>query len=229
MKNLNKIFVAIILIIFLSIVNSFGYNDANIWRYHSGSETDIYTVPGGQEFWLYGIIYSGNSRSDFKVDGNFFCRLLLGSTPYPFGVFSHRFDPPIKFTNGTIFSAYTEPSCHFTIYGYEGTSNPSAKEEGQKDHWNTPASNPPVKVQPVPFSDYTSIKYHVPKKEKVSIRIFDEAGRLVRTLISDKLDKGSYTARWNGKDLKGKKVASGSYFCVVKTNGTSKTKLIHIK
>jgi hypothetical protein len=84
-------------------------------------------------------------------------------------------------------------------------------------------------IYPTPFSHYTSIKYHVPKQENVSIKIYDEAGRIVRTLINETMPEGSYTARWDGNDASGRKVASGSYFCVVKTNGTSSTKVVHIQ
>jgi hypothetical protein len=84
-------------------------------------------------------------------------------------------------------------------------------------------------IYPTPFSHYTSIKYHVPKQENVSITIYDEAGRLVQTLVDETMLEGSYTARWDGKDASGRKVATGSYFCVIKTNGSSSTKVVHIQ
>jgi len=84
-------------------------------------------------------------------------------------------------------------------------------------------------IYPTPFSHYTSINYHVPKQEKVSIKIYDEAGRLVKTLTDNTMTPGSYTARWDGKDTNGRKVSSGSYFCIVTTNGSSSTKVVHIK
>jgi flagellar hook assembly protein FlgD len=91
------------------------------------------------------------------------------------------------------------------------------------------SSEPVSMIYPTPFSHYTSIKYHVPKQENVSIIIYDEAGRLVRMLVDETMSEGSYTARWDGKDTSGRKVATGSYFCVVKTNGSSSTKVVHIQ
>jgi hypothetical protein len=84
-------------------------------------------------------------------------------------------------------------------------------------------------IYPTPFSHYTSIKYHVPKQENVSIKVYDEMGRLVRTLVDDMMFEGSYTARWDGLDFNGNKVSNGSYFCVIKTNGSRSTKVVHIK
>ena len=84
-------------------------------------------------------------------------------------------------------------------------------------------------IYPTPFSHYTSINYHVPKKGEISIKIYDKVGRLVRTLVDGTIDGGSYTARWDGKDTNGRKVSSGSYFCIVKTNGSSSTKVVYIK
>jgi hypothetical protein len=84
-------------------------------------------------------------------------------------------------------------------------------------------------IYPTPFSYYTSIKYYVPKQEKVSIKIYDEVGRLVRIIVDETMPEGSYTVRWDGNDTSGRKVATGSYFCVVKTNGTSSTKVVRIQ
>ena len=84
-------------------------------------------------------------------------------------------------------------------------------------------------IYPSPFSNYASINYQMTKKGKVSIKIYDKVGRLVRTIVDETMTQGSYTARWNGKDTEGRKVATGSYFCVVKTNGSSTTKVIYIE
>jgi flagellar hook assembly protein FlgD len=93
----------------------------------------------------------------------------------------------------------------------------------------TVGSMPIKEIFPIPFSYETVIKYEVPKTNTVSIKIFDEAGRLVRTLVDNTMSQGSYSARWDGRDTEGRKVAAGSYFCVVKTNGHSTTKVVYIK
>lgn len=84
-------------------------------------------------------------------------------------------------------------------------------------------------IYPTLFSHETVIRYEVLKRDKVSINIYDEAGRLIRTLVDDTMPQGYYIARWDGKDSEGRNVSNGSYFCVVKTNGSNSTKVVHIK
>ncbi|MCK4352489.1 hypothetical protein KAW65_03680 [candidate division WOR-3 bacterium] len=51
-----------------------------------------------------------------------------------------------------------------------------------------------------------------PTATPVSLRIYDIAGRLVRTLINESKVAGSYEIYWDGKDSEGRKVKSGIYF-----------------
>jgi len=84
-------------------------------------------------------------------------------------------------------------------------------------------------VYPTPFVRQTAIDYVVPKREKVSIRIYDAAGRLVKTIVDGIMSQGSYTARWDGTDSRGRHIPSGSYFCTIKANGTEVTKVVQVK
>jgi photosystem II stability/assembly factor-like uncharacterized protein len=65
---------------------------------------------------------------------------------------------------------------------------------------------------PNPFKTQTIIRYSLPKEEKVSLQIFDCAGRSVRNLVHEKKKAGVYTIRWDGRDNKGNKVVNGVYF-----------------
>ncbi len=66
---------------------------------------------------------------------------------------------------------------------------------------------------PNPFNPATAIRYDVREKGLVSIRIYDVSGRLVRTLVNDVKEAGSWTAAWDGKNDAGAPAASGIYFC----------------
>jgi hypothetical protein len=125
-------------------------------------------------------------------------------------------------------SLYANDSRH-ALYGvrikYEIVQESPAVDEASEQIGSEAVNT----IYPTPFSHYTSIKYHVPKQENVSITIYDEAGRLVRMLVDETMLEGAYTARWDGKDSSGRKVAAGSYFCIVKTNGSSSTKVVHIQ
>jgi flagellar hook assembly protein FlgD len=77
---------------------------------------------------------------------------------------------------------------------------------------------------PNPFNPATSISFEIDREEFVSLRIYDTAGRLVRTLVAANRDPGRYTELWNGSDESGHPVASGVYFCRLATGSSSITK-----
>ena len=64
---------------------------------------------------------------------------------------------------------------------------------------------------PNPFNPSTTISYQLPKAEEVRIIIYDLAGRLVRELMNESKDAGSYTVSWDGKNQHSQPVASGMY------------------
>jgi hypothetical protein len=65
---------------------------------------------------------------------------------------------------------------------------------------------------PNPFNPVTTIRFEIERKGRVRLRIYNVAGQLVRTLVDDVLDAGSYDKDWKGLNNAGKKVASGVYF-----------------
>jgi predicted outer membrane repeat protein len=66
---------------------------------------------------------------------------------------------------------------------------------------------------PNPFNPMTTIRYDLPTPGRVYLRIFDVAGRTVRTLIGgEHRDTGEHQALWDGHDDSGRAVAAGMYF-----------------
>jgi aminopeptidase YwaD len=66
---------------------------------------------------------------------------------------------------------------------------------------------------PNPFSDRTSIRYHIPEKGEVELRIYDVAGRLVRSLHTGDQSEGAYAVSWDGTDNNGLHVGNAVYLC----------------
>ena len=67
---------------------------------------------------------------------------------------------------------------------------------------------------PNPFNPSTSIPFQLSEAGFVHLRIYDLAGRLVRTLLSgQRLEKGPHAIRWNGMDDSGRTITSGVYLC----------------
>jgi hypothetical protein len=67
---------------------------------------------------------------------------------------------------------------------------------------------------PNPFNPVTTIKYTILESGHVSLRVFNAAGQLVRTLVDEEQAPraGGFTAIWDGTSDAGADVASGIYF-----------------
>jgi hypothetical protein len=66
---------------------------------------------------------------------------------------------------------------------------------------------------PNPFNPVTRIRYTVGGNqiEPVMLRIYNILGQLVKVLVDEPKDAGSYEVTWNGRDEHGNEVASGIY------------------
>ncbi len=65
---------------------------------------------------------------------------------------------------------------------------------------------------PNPFNMSTTIEYTLPLDKRVTVRIYNAMGQVVRTLVDHKLQrKGSHRVIWDGRDDFGREVASGTY------------------
>jgi len=68
---------------------------------------------------------------------------------------------------------------------------------------------------PNPFNSSTSIQFHVHADQPlpISLRIYNLAGKLVRTVAAQRFSSGDYTLSWDGKGEAGGELSSGIYFC----------------
>lgn len=60
---------------------------------------------------------------------------------------------------------------------------------------------------PNPFNPSTKIRFSIPSNEFVTLKIFNELGKEVESLVSSKLSAGTYEADWNASNLN-----SGVYY-----------------
>ncbi len=70
----------------------------------------------------------------------------------------------------------------------------------------------------------TTISFDLAQKGPVSLRIYNVAGRLVRTLVDGERDAGSYSEIWDGKNETGSSLGSGVYFLRMKTGAFESTR-----
>ncbi len=66
---------------------------------------------------------------------------------------------------------------------------------------------------PNPFASATTIRFSVAERSQVKIEVYDVKGTLVRTLVNESIEAGTYPVVWDGLDASGNEVANGSYIC----------------
>ena len=78
---------------------------------------------------------------------------------------------------------------------------------------------------PNPFNPSTTIRYDVPAGSgAVTLKVFDVAGRLVKTLVNGKPAAGPERIDWDGTNAKGHGVSTGVYFYRLEASGFSQTR-----
>ncbi len=65
---------------------------------------------------------------------------------------------------------------------------------------------------PNPFNPQTTITFDLPRASRVTLRVLDVAGRLVRTLVDGDLPAAQHRAIWDGTDDAGRRQPSGVYY-----------------
>ena len=65
---------------------------------------------------------------------------------------------------------------------------------------------------PNPFNPLCTIRYEIPQAAKVSLRVFDLSGSLVRTVVHAWREPGVYSEIWDGRADDGRVLPSGVYF-----------------
>ncbi|MEW6685049.1 MAG: T9SS type A sorting domain-containing protein [Candidatus Edwardsbacteria bacterium] len=65
---------------------------------------------------------------------------------------------------------------------------------------------------PNPVSQTTDIRYQIPVDSRVSLKIYNITGQLVRTLVDEPKSAGIYKVTWDGRDEKENAISNGIYF-----------------
>jgi len=119
------------------------------------------------------------------------------------------------------------PSVLGTPGMYEGGGGGGDTDGGpQTDNSNTllPRVYALGQSYPNPAGGAVKINYALPKESQVSLKIYNVAGQLVRTLKEGKEKPGFYKAEWDGKDQFGHRVSSGVYLYRMEAGEFRKTR-----
>jgi subtilisin-like proprotein convertase family protein len=168
--------------------------------------------------------YNGNGGANYSnttFDDSASISIINGTPP-----FTGSFKPQYSFTN--LINATLNGSWTLRIY------DKAAGNQGTLLNWcilfkyYTPVSvkeNPALvsfalkQNYPNPFNPATRIGFSISKQDFVILKIYDQLGREIQTLINDVLTQGDYEAVWNAKNF-----PSGVYYYRIETNGLSETK-----
>jgi WD40 repeat protein len=64
---------------------------------------------------------------------------------------------------------------------------------------------------PNPFNQSTVIEYTLPESGRVNLEIYNILGQKIRRLVSETVQPGHHTVRWDGRTDSGQTVSSGTY------------------
>lgn len=87
-----------------------------------------------------------------------------------------------------------------------------------------------ISVSPNPTTGKTIFAYQLSRATLVNLCVYDIQGRLVKVLVNDAQNAGSYNAVWLGLDNSDNDVAAGIYLCRFSTDyGTHIEKLVFLR
>lgn len=139
-------------------------------------------------------------------------------------------------TNGAnpklIYSPYSPGTGSGVVFAYWGPTGLyfDASWVGIQEQQSEPKLSAIVESKPNPFRNNTLVKYTVPVRSRVEIKVFDITGRNVKTLVNKESPPGEHSISWDGTDNTGKKQGTGIYLLKIRINDSEAvTKLIITK
>ena len=76
---------------------------------------------------------------------------------------------------------------------------------------------------PNPFNPSTVISYELPRAQRVTVAVYDAAGRRVAELVDGHREMGTHQVRWDGRDDDGRRLSNGIYFYELSRDGRATT------
>ena len=189
-----------------------------------GANGSLYVTTNGAVSWS--PVYNDTSTT------NYYCvSAINANTSYAGGQFGK-----IIGTTDQGYNWFTEPSgVNMILYGIQFVTPNNGWIAGQNGvilHTNNGgaigikkiSNDVPVTFSlsqnyPNPFNPSTNIKFDISKTSFAKLMVYDETGKLVETLLNQKLNPGNYEITWNAA-----KYASGVYFYRLLTDGFEQTK-----
>ncbi len=119
----------------------------------------------------------------------------------------------------------TENPCDLTItataHNFVPAAGSVAVVEGTGVNGEVHAPTALLQNFPNPFNPSTTLSFSLGERSRVTIGVYDVAGRRVSLLVDSEFDPGRFSVRWDGRDDAGRHVASGTYFARMSAGSSS--------
>ncbi|HRY84359.1 MAG TPA: T9SS type A sorting domain-containing protein, partial [Candidatus Cloacimonadota bacterium] len=80
-----------------------------------------------------------------------------------------------------------------------------------------------LKIFPNPLVNESNIRFELLTADQTKIEVFNLRGQKVRSLVDSALPKGQQSFKWDGRDDRNRKLASGIYFIKIAQGKRSNT------
>ena len=188
----------------------------------SGDDTEspvvTVTVPNGGEVFLSGQSYAieWTATDDIGVVMTHVILSTDGGSSFPDTLVSGALGGSWDWTVPDL----SEPDCRIKVVCLDAAQNQGSdvsdadftisNVSGVED---TPAAHFALaQNRPNPFNPRTQIEFGLPREQRITLRVYDVEGRLVRTLAQGVHPAGRHSVAWDGTDGRGARVSSGLYF-----------------
>jgi subtilisin family serine protease len=120
-----------------------------------------------------------------------------------------------------VWAAYQEALSRRTAIGEESPEKPPDAAAGPQAAVSRLLSN-----RPNPFNPGTRITFEVGTISRVTLDLYDIAGRHVRRVVSQQHDPGVYSVVWDGRDQHGRSAPSGMYLVRFAADGVKQSRRV---
>jgi hypothetical protein len=132
------------------------------------------------------------------------------------------YQPAVEYLGGTAYGvAYISPSSDLNRAYFD------------RSDWTGVAEKPGSELKvgslkllpnaPNPFKQITTIRYQLSRPGKISLKVYNSVGQLVRILVDEPQAAGRHSSQWNGRDEAGREVSSGVYLYRLEAGGEAAT------
>jgi flagellar hook assembly protein FlgD len=82
---------------------------------------------------------------------------------------------------------------------------------------------------PNPFAAETIIRFHLPERTPVDLKIYNLLGQCMTTLANGVFEAGEHQLRWNGRGRDGQNAAAGIYLYQLRAGNTVQVKRMSLQ